>query len=97
MNESIDRMVAGIDRSNAEKAIGIILDFLLRKVLQTRCNHSSTGSQPRRRVQAIRASGESRRGFRWDGRIMGVRSRLIAIGLGIREVVGAIPGLGQFI
>ena len=31
MNESIDRIVAGIDRSNAEKAIGIILDFLLRK------------------------------------------------------------------
>jgi len=48
-------------------------------------------------VQAIRVSGESRRGFRWDGRIMGVGSRLIAIGLGIREVVGAIPGLGQFI
>ena len=39
MDELIARLVAnvGVDRDAAEKAVGIILDFLLRKARPTRC------------------------------------------------------------
>lgn len=117
MDELVDRLVAkvGVDRSVAEKAVGIILAFLL-----------SDG--PTDKVQAlvermpgadaaVQSAGTGGLGM---GGIMGVGTKLMAIGLGmdqmqgatreiiayarekigedaVGEIVGSIPGLGQFV
>jgi hypothetical protein len=124
MNELVDRIVAnvGVDRSIAEQAVGIILDFLLKEGPSDKVQ-SLVAALPgaAEAVQAARA-GESGGGgiFSGMGGIMGVGSRLMGIGLGMdrirgvtREVigytrekagdpavdavVGAIPGLSQFL
>jgi hypothetical protein len=118
MDELLDRLVAnvGVDRAVAEKAIGIILAFLLKE-------------GPSDKVQALISmmpgadaavqSAGSEGGFGMGG-IMGVGTKLMAAGLGmdqmqavtreliaycrekagedtVGEIVGSIPGLGQFI
>ena len=124
MDELIGRIVAhvGVDRSIAEKAVGLILDFLLKEgpsgKVQLLVDELPGAAEA---VQAARAGGADAGGFfSGMGGIMGVGSRLMAIGLGmdqirsvtreviaytrekagdsaVDEVVGAIPGLGQFI
>jgi hypothetical protein len=118
MDELLDRLVAkvGVDRGVAEKAVGIILAFLLKE-------------GPAEKVQALinqmpgadtvmqTAANEGGSGM---GGIMGVGTKLMAAGLGmdemqgvtrellaysrekvgedaVGEIVGSIPGLGQFI
>jgi hypothetical protein len=124
MEELIGRIVAnvGVDRSVAEKAVGIILDFLLKEGPADKVQ-SLVSELPGAdaAVQAARASGNDGGGvFGAMGGIMGVGSRLMGIGLAMNqiqgvtrevmtyarekagapavdEVVGAIPGLSQFI
>jgi hypothetical protein len=83
MNELLDRLVAnvGVDRAVAEKAVGIILAFLLKE-------------GPSDKVQALidqmpgaeaarQAAGAS--GFGMGG-IMGVGTKLMAAGLGMGQM-----------
>jgi hypothetical protein len=119
MDELIGRLVAsvGVDRAAAEKAVGIILDFLRKE-------------GPADKVQAIidrlpgaqalmQAQQDAGGGFGMGG-IMGAGTKMMAAGLSmsqvqgvtretiaytrekagedaIGEIVGAIPGLSQFI
>jgi hypothetical protein len=119
MEELIARLVAnvGVDRTAAEKSVGIILDFLRKE-------------GPADKVQALidllpgaeallQAQGSDSGGFAMGG-IMGVGTKMMAAGLSmgqvqgvtkeviaysrekagedaIGEIVGAIPGLSQFV
>jgi hypothetical protein len=118
MDELLDRLVTniGVERGVAEKAVGIILAFLLNE-------------GPSDKVQALidRMSGAqaamqaaSDAGGIGMGGIMGVGTKLMAAGLGmeqmqgvvrelvaysreqvgedaVADIVGSIPGLGQFL
>jgi hypothetical protein len=116
MDELVGRLVAniGIDRAVAEKAVGIILAFLLKE-------------GPADKVQALidqlpgaDAAVKAESGGFGMGGIMGVGTKLMAAGLSMSEmqgvtreiigyarekagedavgdIVGSIPGLGQFI
>jgi hypothetical protein len=118
MDELLDRLVAnvGIDRATAEKAVGIILAFLLKEgpaeKVQALINQMPGADAA---VQAAESGGGS-----GMGGIMGVGTKLMAAGLGmtemqsvtreiiadareklgedaVGEIVGAIPGLSQFV
>jgi hypothetical protein len=116
MDELVGRLVAnvGVDRAVAEKAVGIILAFLLKE-------------GPSDKVQAlidqmpgVDAAVQAATNGGGMGGIMGVGTKLMAAGLGmgqmqgvtreiigyarekagedtVGEIVGSIPGLGQFI
>ena len=120
MNELIERLVAktGVETSVAEKAVGVILDFLRKE-------------GPADKVEAllaklpgaealIAAAGSSGGGLFNMGGLMGAANRLMGAGLSmgqvqsvtrevvafarekagedtVGEIVGAIPGLGQFV
>lgn len=118
MDELLDRLVAnvGIDRATAEKAVGIILAFLLKegptdKVQALIDQMPGAGAA----AQAAESSGGA-----GMGGIMGVGTKLMAAGLdmtqmqsvtreiiaysrekagedAVGEIVGSIPGLGQFV
>ncbi len=123
MDELIARIVAnvGVDRDTAEKAVGIIFEFLLAegppdkvKALMDRL----PGAEELMEAQGgIDASGGG--GFAMGG-LMGAGTKMMAAGLSmdqiqgvtreviayareiagdeaVGEVVGAIPGLGQFV
>jgi hypothetical protein len=119
MDELVARLVAnvGVDQTAAEKAVGIILDFLLKE-------------GPPDKVQALidrlpgaaalmAAHKDAGGGFGMGG-IMGAGTKMMAVGLSmgqvqgvtretitfarekagddaIGEIVGAIPGLSQFV
>jgi hypothetical protein len=118
MDELLDRLVGkvGVDRSVAEKAVGIILAFLLKEgpsdKVQALINQVPGADTA---IQAAATEG----GFGMGG-IMGVGTKLMAAGLGmdqmqtatreiigyarekigedaVGEIVGSIPGLGQFV
>jgi hypothetical protein len=123
MNELVDRIVAnvGVDRSIAEKAVGIILDFLLKEGPADKVQSLVDGIPgAAEAMQAARAGGGGGGIFSSMGGIMGVGTRLMGIGLGmdqirsvtrevigytrekagdpaVNDIVGAIPGLSQFI
>jgi hypothetical protein len=118
MDELLDRLVAnvGVDRATAEKAVGIILAFLLKEgpsdKVQALINQMPGAEAATQAAQSGGGSGM--------GGIMGVGTRLMAIGLSmsemqgvtreiiaysrekagedvVGEIVGSIPGLGQFV
>jgi hypothetical protein len=116
MDELVGRLVAnvGVDQAVAEKAVGIILAFLLKE-------------GPSDKVQALidqmpgaETAVQAESGGMGMGGIMGVGTKLMAAGLSmgqmqgvtreiiayarekagedaVGEIVGSIPGLGQFI
>ena len=118
MDELLDRLVAkvGVDRGVAEKAVGIILSFLLKEGPSDKVQaliNQMPGAEAA--MQATASEG----GFGMGG-IMGVGTKLMAAGLGmdqmqgvtreiiayardklgedtVGEIVGSIPGLGQFV
>lgn len=120
MDELVERLVAtvGIDRSTAEKAIGIILEFLRKEGPPEKVQaliDGMPGAEPL--IEAAAAEGG---GLFAMGGVMGVGSKLMGAGLSmgqvqavtkeiiafsrekvgdeaLGEIVGAIPGLGQFI
>jgi hypothetical protein len=120
MEELIGRLVAnvGIDKATAEKAVGIMLDFLKKEgppdTVQTLLD-----KLPGAEALMAAHAGESGGMFSMGG-IMGVGTKLMGIGLSmgqvqgvakeviafarekagedtIGEIVGAIPGLSQFV
>lgn len=122
MDELIARLVAnvGVDRATAEKAVGIILDFLSKEgppdKVQTLIDKMPGA---RALLQAEQASGSGGGMFSMGG-IMGAGTRMMSAGLSmgqvqsvtkeviafsrekvgeeaIGEIVGAIPGLSQFV
>jgi hypothetical protein len=125
MNELIERIVAnvGVDRPAAEKAVGIILDFLRREGPTEKVD-GLIAQLPGADALLATAEGEHGAGggggmFGMGG-IMGAANRLMAAGLSmgqvqrvtqevvaytrekagedsVGEVVGAIPGLSQFV
>ncbi|HUI94618.1 MAG TPA: DUF2267 domain-containing protein [Xanthobacteraceae bacterium] len=122
MDELVDRIVArvGVDRSVAEKSVGIIFDFLSKEGPTDKV-HALLDRLPgaNEAIEAARASDGGGM-FGSMGGVMGVGSRLMAAGLGmgeiqgvtreligyarekagdqaVDEIVGAIPGLSQFI
>ena len=118
MDELLDRLVAkvGVDQGVAEKAIGIILAFLLKEGPSDKVQaliNQMPGAEAA--MQAAATEG----GFGMGG-IMGVGTKLMAAGLSmdqmqgvtreiiaysrekagedtVGEIVGSIPGLGQFV
>jgi hypothetical protein len=116
MDELLNRLVAnvGVDRGVAEKAVGIILAFLLKEGPSDKVQaliNLMPGAETA--IQAAANDGGM-------GGIMGVGTKLMAVGLGmdqmksatseiisysreklgedaVGEIVGSIPGLGQFI
>ena len=118
MGELLDRLVAnvGIDRGVAEKAVGIILAFLLKEGPSDKVQ-ALINQMPGAETAIQAAASEGGMGM---GGIMGVGTKLMAAGLGmdqmqavtreimaysrekvgedaVGEIVGSIPGLGQFI
>jgi hypothetical protein len=120
MDELIERLATtvGIDRATAEKAIGIILEFLRKEGPADKVQaliDSMPGAAP-----LIDAAGAQGGGLFAMGGVMGAGSKLMGAGLSMGQVqavtketiaytrekigedalgdiVGAIPGLGQFI
>ena len=113
MDELIARLVAnvGVDRTTAEKAIGIILDFLRREGPPDKAQaliDKIPGAEPLIQAQQAESGGLFAMGGIMGaglsmGQVQGVTREVIAFArekLGedaIGEIVGAIPGLSQFI
>lgn len=120
MDELIERLVAsaGIDRAMAEKAIGIIFDFLL-KDGPTATVQAMLDKLPGASALAAEQANAGG-GFLGMGGVMAAGQRLMAAGLSMEqvqtvtretvaysrehagedavgEIVGAIPGLSQFV
>src|SRR5262249_25365769 len=118
MDELLDRLVAhiGVDRAVAEKAVGIIFAFLLEEGASDKVQ-ALISMLPG--ADSAVESAASEGGFGMGG-IMGVGTKLMAVGLGmdqmqgvtreliaysrekagedaVGEIVGSIPGLGQFV
>jgi len=122
MDELIARLVAnvGVDKAVAEKAVGIILDFLVKEGPSDKVQavvDKLTGAQAL--IQAQQAS-DAGGGMFGMGGLMGAGTKLMAAGLSmgqvqavtkeviafsrekagedaVGEIVGAIPGLSQFV
>ena len=121
MDELIGRLVAnvGVDRAAAEKAVGIILQFLVKEgpidKVQTLIDQLP-GAEAAMRA----APPENGSGGMFGGGVMAAGTRMMAAGLSmaqvqavtretigcarekvgedaVGEIVGAIPGLGQFV
>ena len=122
MDELIARLVAnvGVDRAAAEKAVGVILDFLSKEGPPDKVQaliDKLPGAQAL--IQAQQASDAGGGMFSMGG-LMGAGTKMMAAGLSmgqvqgvtkeviaytrekagedaIGEIVGAIPGLSQFV
>jgi hypothetical protein len=123
MDELIARLVAsvGVDRGTAEKAVGIILNFLSKEGPPDKVQpliDKLPGAAAL--IQAHQASGASGGGAFGMGGLMGAGTKMMAAGLSmgqvqgvtkeviayarekagedaVGEIVGAIPGLSQFV
>ena len=123
MDELIARLVAnvGIDRTQAERAVGIIFDFLRKEgptdKVQALMDQLPGAQELMQAQQGLDAGGG---GMFAMGGIMGAGTKMMSAGLSmgqvqgvtreviafarekvgddaIGEIVGAIPGLGQFL
>ena len=118
MDELLDRLVGkvGVDRGVAERAVGIILAFLLKEGPSDKVQ-ALINQMPG--AEAVMQAAASDGGMGMGG-IMGVGTKLMAAGLSMEqmqsvtreliaharetagedtvgEIVGSIPGLGQFV
>ena len=84
MNELLDRLVAnvGVDRAVAEKAVGIILAFLLKEGPSDKVQ-ALIDQMPG--AEAARQAASGAGGFGMGG-IMGVGTKLMAAGLGMDQM-----------
>jgi len=98
MDELVDRIVAnvGVDRPVAEKAVGIIFDFLSKDGPADKV-HTLLDRLPGA-AEAIAAARADEGGgmFGGMGGIMGVGSRLMSAGLGMGEIQGVTRELIAF-
>jgi len=88
MDELVDRIVAkvGVERTLAEKAVGIIFDFLSKEGPAEKV-HALLDQLPGANEAIAAARAESGGVFGMGG-IMGVGSRLMSAGLGMGEIQG---------
>jgi hypothetical protein len=96
MSELIDRVVSdvGIDRGIAEKAIGIILDFLSREGPADRVQ-SLLARLPDH--QALMSAAASEGGMLGSmGGIMGVGAKLMGNGLDMNQIQGVVRALASY-
>ncbi len=121
MDELIGRLVAnvGVDRTAAEKAVGIILQFLLKEGPASQVQ-TLIDKLPGAAAAMAAAPPDSSSGGVFGGGVMAAGTRMMAAGLNLSqvqaatretigyarekvgedavgEIVGAIPGLGQFV
>jgi len=90
MDELVDRIVAkvGVDRTVAEKSVGIIFDFLSKEG-PTEKVHALLDQLPGADAALAGArAGDTGGMFGGMGGIMGVGSRLMSAGLGMGEIQG---------
>jgi len=98
MNELVDRIVGnvGVERTVAERAVGIILDFLATEgpadKVQALLERLPGADEA---ITAARADGGGGL-FGGMGGIMGVGSRLMSAGLGMGEIQGVTRELISF-
>lgn len=94
MTELIDRIVSrvGLDRPVAEKAVGIILDFLSKEGPADKVQ-ALLARLPGHEGLIAAAAGESGGMFASMGGIMGVGARLMGLGLGMSEIQNVIREL----
>ena len=98
MDELVDRIVArvGVDRTVAEKSVGIIFDFLSKEG-PTEKVHALLERLPGAEAAVAAARANDGGGmFGSMGGIMGVGSRLMAAGLGMGEIQGVTRELIAF-
>lgn len=123
MNELIERLTekTGVEAPIAEKAIGIILDFLAKEG-PTETVHALIAQMPGAEalLQSAQAESAAAGVSGGMGGLMGTANRLMAVGLSmgqvqsvtqevvayarekagedtVGEIVGAVPGLSQFV
>lgn len=121
MDELIQRLVAnvGVDRTVAEKSVGIIMAFLINEGPADKVQALLDRLPGAEAAAKAAANGSGGIGGLMGG-VMGVGTNLMAAGLGmgqmqsvtreiigfarekagedaVGEIVGAIPGLGQFV
>lgn len=121
MDELIGRLVAnvGVDRAAAEKAVGIILQFLLKEGPADKVQ-ALIDKLPGAEAAIQSAPPDANSGGMFGGGVMGAGTRMMSVGLSmgqvqgvtretigyarekvgedaVGEIVGAIPGLGQFV
>ncbi|HEX5212814.1 MAG TPA: DUF2267 domain-containing protein [Pseudolabrys sp.] len=121
MDELIGRLVAnvGVDREAAQKAVGIILDFLVKEGPPDKVQ-ALIDKLPGGRALLEAQQGDAGGGMFAMGGLMGAGTKMMAAGLSmgqvqgvtkeviayarekagedaVGEIVGAIPGLGQFV
>ena len=96
MDELVARVVAGvgIDQSIAERAVGIIFDFLATEGPADRVQNLFA-RLPGSAEAAAAAHGEDGGGGMFGG-VMGVGSRLMAAGLGMSDIQGVTRELIAF-
>jgi hypothetical protein len=90
MDELVDRIVAkvGVDRTVAEKSVGIIFDFLAKEGPTDKVV-ALLGQLPgAEAAMAAAREGDTGGMFGGMGGIMGVGSRLMSAGLGMGEIQG---------
>jgi hypothetical protein len=121
MDELIGRLVAsiGVDRAAAEKAVGIILQFLVQEGPADKVK-ALIDKLPGAQAAVDAVPPDSGSGGMFGGGVMAAGSRMMAAGLSmgqvqavtretiafarekagedvVGEIVGSIPGLGQFV
>ncbi len=89
MDELVDRIVArvGVDRTVAEKSVGIIFDFLAKEGPAEKV-HALLDRLPGANAAIAAAPEGDTGGIVGMGGIMGVGSRLMSAGLGMSEIQG---------
>lgn len=88
MDELIDRLVAsvGVDRAQAEKAVGIILDFLLKEGPADKVQAMLDRIPGATAVMEAARSGDAGGGMFSMGGLMGAGAKMMAAGLGMGQV-----------
>jgi hypothetical protein len=122
MDDLIERLVAntGVTPAIAEKAVGIILDFLMKEGPADKVRELVAAMPGADAALASAQAGASPGGMFSMGGVMGAANRLMAAGLSMNQVqsvtrevvgyareragedtvgdiVGAVPGLSQFV
>ena len=105
MEELIARLVAnvGVDRAAAEKSVGIILDFLVKEGPPDKVQALIDRLPGAQALLEAQQAGDADGGMFSMGQVQGVTKEVIAYSRekagvdAIGEIVGAIPGLSQFV
>ena len=90
MDELVDRIVAkvGVDRTVAEKAVGIIFDFLSKEGPADKVHALLDHLPGANEAIAVARAGDTGGIFGGMGGVMVVGSRLMSAGLGMGEIQG---------